>query len=43
MSGWEWAGPDLALALALWPQDQFLRPRADPNHDLHVTLMAQRV
>ena len=34
MLGWEWAGPDLASDLALWPQGQFVRPRADPIYHL---------
>ena len=42
-SRWEWASPDLALNLALWPQGQFMRPRADPMYNLHLVLLAQRV
>ena len=42
-SRWERASPDLALDLALWPQGQFMRPRADPMYNLHLALLTQRV
>ena len=40
-SRWEWAGPDLALNLALWPQGQFVRPWTDPIYHLHVSSLVQ--
>jgi hypothetical protein len=39
----EWAGPDLALDLALWPQGQFARPRAAPKFPMPLALLAQWV
>jgi hypothetical protein len=42
-SRWEWAGPDLALDLAPWPQGQFARPQADPNFPRPLASLAQWV